>query len=58
MSFLHFIVNDVLGQASILISLIAMIGLIALKKSTGQSLPVHKNAAGFSGSAFRGQHYC
>src|SRR5688572_29317497 len=36
MSFLHFIVNDVLGQASILISLIAMIGLIALKKSTGQ----------------------
>ncbi len=36
MSFLHFIVNDVLGQASILISLIAMIGLIALKKSPGQ----------------------
>lgn len=36
MSFLHFIVNDVLGQASILISLIAMTGLIALKKSAGQ----------------------
>lgn len=36
MSFLTFIVHDVLGQASILISLIAMIGLIALKKSPGQ----------------------
>jgi len=36
MSFLHFIVNDVLGQASILIALIAMIGLFAQKKSTGQ----------------------
>ncbi|CAX61315.1 MULTISPECIES: PTS sugar transporter subunit IIC [Erwinia] len=36
MSFLNFIVHDVLGQASILISLIAMIGLISLKKSPGQ----------------------
>lgn len=36
MSFLTFIVHDVLGQASILISLIAMIGLIALRKSPGQ----------------------
>ena len=36
MSFLYFIVNDVLGQASILIALIAMVGLIALKKSVGQ----------------------
>lgn len=36
MSFLTFIVHDVLRQASILISLIAMIGLIALKKSPGQ----------------------
>ncbi|MBJ7220365.1 MULTISPECIES: PTS sugar transporter subunit IIC [unclassified Brenneria] len=36
MSFLNFIVHDVLGQASILVSLIAMIGLIALKKSPGQ----------------------
>ncbi|MCV9878166.1 PTS sugar transporter subunit IIC [Brenneria izbisi] len=36
MSFLNFIVYDVLGQASILVSLIAMIGLIALKKSPGK----------------------
>ncbi|PWC13453.1 PTS sugar transporter subunit IIC [Brenneria corticis] len=36
MSFLNFIVHDVLGQASILVSLIAMIGLIALKKNPGQ----------------------
>lgn len=36
MSFLYFIVNDILGQASILIALIAMVGLIALKKSAGQ----------------------
>ncbi|WP_314155040.1 PTS ascorbate transporter subunit IIC, partial [Rouxiella badensis] len=36
MSFLYFIVNDVLGQASILIALIAMVGLIALKKNVGQ----------------------
>ncbi|MEJ5063459.1 PTS sugar transporter subunit IIC [Erwinia sp. MYb375] len=36
MSFLTFIVHDVLGQASILISLISMIGLIALRKSPGQ----------------------
>lgn len=41
MSFLHFIVNDVLGQASILISLIAMIGLIALKKVPDKLLPAH-----------------
>lgn len=41
MSFLTFIVHDVLGQASILISLIAMIGLIALKKSPDRSLPEH-----------------
>ncbi|WP_318153078.1 PTS sugar transporter subunit IIC [Metabacillus arenae] len=33
---LKFIVNDILGQASILVSLIAMIGLIALKKPAGQ----------------------
>lgn len=36
MSFLNFIVHDVLGQAAILIALIAMIGLISLKKSPGQ----------------------
>lgn len=41
MSFLTFIVHDVLGQASILISLIAMIGLIALKKARVRLSPVH-----------------
>ncbi|SEI13364.1 PTS system IIC component, L-Asc family [Halobacillus karajensis] len=36
MPILNFIVNDVLGQASIIVSLVAMVGLIALKKSVGQ----------------------
>ncbi|PAE89221.1 PTS sugar transporter subunit IIC [Shouchella clausii] len=36
MEILHFLVNDILSQAPILVSLIACIGLIALKKSIGQ----------------------
>lgn len=36
MQVLQFIVNDILGQASIIVALVAMVGLIALKKSVGQ----------------------
>ena len=38
MGILRFIVNDILGQASILVALIAMLGLIAQKKSIGQTI--------------------
>lgn len=36
MQIIDFIVNDVLAQAPIIVALVAMVGLIALKKSVGQ----------------------
>lgn len=36
-SFVEFIVKDLLGQASILIAFIAMLGLILQKKISGQN---------------------
>ncbi|SQI99054.1 integral membrane protein [Klebsiella oxytoca] len=36
-SFVEFIVKDLLGQASILIAFIAMLGLILQKKSAGKN---------------------
>ncbi|CAM6679373.1 Integral membrane protein [Klebsiella michiganensis] len=36
-SFVEFIVKDLLGQASILIAFIAMLGLILQKKSAGKT---------------------
>lgn len=35
-SFINFLVKDLLGQASILIALIAMVGLLLQKKSAGK----------------------
>lgn len=37
-SFIEFIVKDLLGQASILIAFIAMLGLILQKKSVGKTV--------------------
>jgi PTS system ascorbate-specific IIC component len=40
-SFIEFIVKDLLGQASILIAFIAMLGLILQKKSPGKIAEGH-----------------
>ncbi len=58
-SFVAFIVKDLLGQASILIAFIAMLGLILQKKSPGKTAEgTFKNACSVFNCDGRDKHHC
>lgn len=58
-SFVAFIVKDLLGQASILIAFIAMLGLILQKKSPGKTAEgTFKTLLGFLIMMAGDKHHC